>query len=186
MPDPCKGGVSWAIRGRIMMAGMVQIMKMSHMYLTHPYAPPLIPTSRDDRQRRAAAGDYERHEDGDRGVRTRWRAHHAGEGLDGDPGASHTQPKYGAGCGRLGMGGWTGSGVGWVSAPLLLCQGLGEDLRPFRSHFKHLTLPMPEPSNQVAVEKNDILDAGDLVVYIDTSKAVAADPVAIIDSSDEE
>ena len=49
-----------------------------------------------------------------------------------------------------------------------------------------LNLPHSHLSHQVAVEKNDVLDAGDLVVYIDTSKAVSTDPVSIIDSSDDE
>ena len=37
---------------------------------------------------------------------------------------------------------------------------------------------------QVAVEKNDLLDAGDLIVYIDSTKA--ADPIASLESDSED
>lgn len=39
---------------------------------------------------------------------------------------------------------------------------------------------------QVAVEKNDILDAGDLVVFIDTKAGPAEDPLSDIDSDSDE
>lgn len=39
---------------------------------------------------------------------------------------------------------------------------------------------------QVAVEKNDILDAGDLVVFIDTKAGPTEDPLSDIDSDSDE